>query len=128
MQINNDIFSTGVLPHTYAILNSHLPEIFTCECFNEKNLPFREEVKKTEIAHLFEHILIEYLCAHFIAMYKKRSVVNGVTTWDWYRNPRGSFEITIDTGIKHKELFNKALQQSVILFERVLKSNQKMIN
>src|SRR5690554_307945 len=53
--------TTAAFPHVVSILDQHIPSIFTGTCFNERNVPFREEVIDTELGHLFEHLVIEYL-------------------------------------------------------------------
>src|SRR5437868_15160394 len=53
--------NTYMIPQTHKILLKFLPRIYLSKCFNEKGLSFSQEVKKTEIGHLFEHILLEYI-------------------------------------------------------------------
>src|SRR5258706_436221 len=62
MKLNTPIVNTRELPETYQLLETDLPSILRSQCFNELHLPFASEVKSTEIGHLFEHILLEYLC------------------------------------------------------------------
>ena len=49
LHITSRPFHTAEIPQTAAILQKHLPRIFQAECFNEKNLPFAMEFKKTEL-------------------------------------------------------------------------------
>lgn len=125
MQMHNGIYSTSNLPHTTLLLRRHLPGIFSTECFNEANLPFSKEVEQTEVAHLFEHILLEYLCKLKIYYGTSSVVVNGVTTWDWYNNPMGRYQINIDTGIQDKKIFSTALNKSTKLFNKIIE--QKLL-
>lgn len=128
MQVHSGIYSTAVLPRTFEILEELLPSIFKSDCFNDLQQPFSQEVKKTEIAHLFEHILLEYLCKLKVQNGDKNVVINGVTTWNWNVNPMGSFDITIDTGFKDKHLFALALEKSKKLFDLILESNERLLN
>lgn len=120
MNIHNGIYTTEALPQTVPLLQRYLPGIFTTDCFNNENLSFRKEVENTEIAHLFEHILLEYLCSCLLTTGKEKIVVNGVTTWNWHQEPIGTYHINIDSGIQEKELFSQALKQSINLFNKIL--------
>src|SRR5688572_29431065 len=62
MRLFVSTFSTKNIPQTYLLLEKHLPSILRSKCFNQNNYPFKIEVLDTEIGHLFEHILLEYLC------------------------------------------------------------------
>ncbi|KKR25220.1 MAG: hypothetical protein UT56_C0002G0034 [Candidatus Levybacteria bacterium GW2011_GWB1_39_7] len=62
MECQDPIIETDQLPKTFEILNKMLPSIFKSKCYNDKNLPFFIEVRSTEIGHLFEHIMLEYIC------------------------------------------------------------------
>src|SRR3989338_10213423 len=97
-------------------LNLKLPSIFEHKCFNDNNLPFSREALNTELGHLYEHILIEY-----IHQFKKKNqfpglVVKGVTSWNWNISPKGAFEIVINSS--DEDLF--------ILREAILKTNTLM--
>src|SRR3989344_4488342 len=62
MELSIPSVTTKDFPQTFAILQKRLPSVLQSQCFNEENIPFLLEVKTTEIGHLFEHILLEYLC------------------------------------------------------------------
>lgn len=128
MQIHSGVYTTSLLPQTYSILQKILPAIFNCECFNDLDQPFSVEVRKTEVAHLFEHILLEYLCLLKEERGNRNTVVNGVTTWDWYINPVGSFVISIDVGLQDKIDFISALQRSTQLFDAILMSHTPLLH
>src|SRR5688572_3051473 len=53
--------TTAHTPQALSILKRRLPSIMRSKCFNENNYKFSQEVKNTEIGHLFEHIILEYL-------------------------------------------------------------------
>src|ERR1700761_2246371 len=54
--------NTKEIPFITDLLQKNLPSVLQTTCYNDLDLPFHVEVKNTEIGHLFEHILLEYLC------------------------------------------------------------------
>jgi hypothetical protein len=86
----NSIVNTKDLPLTDSLLNEHLPSIFENECINDRNLSFREEVKATEIGHLFEHIVLEHLKIETETAGKKADY-SGSTSWNWETQKKGHF-------------------------------------
>lgn len=119
MRLFIDFVNTQDLPHTIAILNNFLPSIFTSECFNERKLPFSEEAAQTEVGHLFEHILLEYLCD--LSDFNGEEVMyNGITRWDWRKNEHGTFAITIDVPYDEINVLTRALGKSVKLLTLIL--------
>jgi len=121
MQLHQDIVNTQNLPHTYAILQKTLPTILRATCFNEGNIPFCKEVRRTEIGHLFEHILLEYLCKEKLLAGAKRAMFEGVTDWNWEKEPYGSFHITIPFTEGDADFFPIALKKSMQLLNVILK-------
>ncbi|KKR09735.1 MAG: hypothetical protein UT38_C0022G0013 [Microgenomates group bacterium GW2011_GWA2_39_19] len=117
---------TDQLPHTYKFLMTHLPCIYKSKCFNHSKVPFKKEVKDTEIAHLFEHILLEHLRLEKESRGCKSACFSGETRWDWSKNPCGTFHIKV--GVKHAELevFSKAFEKSINLFMSLLDSTKLM--
>lgn len=115
--------NTEDFPSTFTILNHSLPCIFDSRCFNENYLPFSQEVKNTELGHLFEHILLEYLSSIKFKKEEKETVFSGTTQWDFGRLGYGVFIITINTRIKKAQLFKEALQKSILLLEKIIQSN-----
>lgn len=115
--------NTQHLPDTYSLLKKHIPTILYSKCFNEKNYPFSEEVKKTEIGHLFEHILLEYLCQLKLASGLKNPVHNGLTKWNWEEDAEGVFHISIDSGYKDYRIFKEALENSIWLTFNILSNH-----
>lgn len=110
--------STVDLPTTYQVLEKSIPTIFDNECFNDANLPFKEEVKKTEVGHLLEHLILENLKIESIK--ENRPVdFNGQTTWDWYREKYGKFNIEIQVNYKNMDMFDRAFNMSVSLLETI---------
>lgn len=121
MRLNLPIVNTREIPQTYSILKDVLPSVLRSECFNDENLPFRQEVRQTEIGHLFEHILLDYLCIYKIADGYKKASFRGETNWNWHEDTRGTFYIDISAGFTEQEIFAKALQKTIFLVKNILK-------
>lgn len=119
MELLVPVLNTRQIPATFSILKKYLPSIFFSKCFNEENYPFVREVKETEIGHLFEHILLEYLCEIKLARGIQNPVHNGLTKWDWDKDAQGIFNIQIDIGDQDREIFNLALESSIKLLETI---------
>lgn len=118
MQFGTTVTNTRSLPHTYTFLKKNIPSILKCQCFNDEGLPFSEEVKQTEVAHLFEHILLDQLCQE-----KSLDVdaeFSGTTEWDWKKYPVGSFKVTIESKKKEGKYLAAALNKSILLMEELL--------
>lgn len=115
--------NTKNIPKTLEFLKLYLPNIAGAKCYNPENLPFMQEAAQTEIGHLFEHILLEYLSDESISIYKNRLLFSGVTTWNWKKEEKGVFRINITVGEKDKEIFINALEKSAILLKKILVSN-----
>lgn len=123
-----EVFSgvnTREYPATFSILQKLLPSILKSRCFNEDNIPFFEEVRGTEIGHLFEHILLEYLCELKLLKGYSNVVFSGTTNWNWYREPRGIFHITIDCTDADWDIFPIALRKSVALLTLIMGSSKQ---
>lgn len=122
MQVKGQHVSTEVLPRTKRLLKMHLPSILRSKCFNENNYSFSKEVKNTEIGHLFEHIVLEYLCNYKIAAGHRDPVHNGLTSWNWKEEKRGLFHITFDAGERDSKYLDMAIEQAIILTVRIMQS------
>jgi len=112
--------STDLLPDTYAVLERYLPQIFSSQCYNDKQLPFSKELLRTETSHLLEHILLEYLCNEKLKNGACRASFSGVTRW--YVDSPQQFEITIKKKNMNQMLLLKALKQSLYIFDQILKT------
>jgi hypothetical protein len=112
--------TTAKLPKVTSILRENLPSIFSSICYNEKNLPFYKEMQNTEIGHLYEHILLEYVAQLHFKENEDQSEFVGVTSWDWKKNPRGTFKIEINIGIKDKEILLKSMKLTDNLMGKIL--------
>lgn len=128
MNLNTSYFHTSHLPYTYDILKSNLPTVLNTECFNDSNLPFSEEVKNTEIGHLFEHIILEYLCQLKIREGHRKALFRGVTNWNWKKDTRGTFHIFINLKPADVIYLDLALEKSIGLLNKILSNRNVLIN
>lgn len=131
MNLNLNLINTKDIPLTAPILKKRLPTILRSTCFNEFNNPFYEEVKATEIGHLFEHILIEYICMLKIASGYAAVEYTGLTKWNWLIYPKGTFHITVSAGIKDKKILFAAISRTIklidFLFTSVRSQTEKLV-
>lgn len=124
MESRTPIVNTYQLPLTPYILEKTLPSILESRCYNDFNLPFHIEVKKTELGHLFEHIMLEYICQAKLLKGKRAVSVSGITDWNWRVERFGTFNITIKIGLQDFDVFYDSLQKSIELFQIIM--NQKL--
>lgn len=124
MFLLKDPINTADIPSTGDILENFLPSVLNTECFNDQNLPFSLEVKRTEIGHLFEHIILEYMCQLKINKGHKSAAYTGRTKWNWERDPRGVFHIRINCTLKDADIFPLALEKSITLIKIILRHDQ----
>jgi hypothetical protein len=89
-----------------------------CRCFNQNDYDFSQEVRSTQLPHLFEHILLEYLCDCAYQKGNANVTYRGETSWNWQLDPRGTFTVTIDTA--DQNLLKETLPQSIELFNRII--------
>src|SRR5262249_29868825 len=87
--------NTEEIPSVIELLQENLPTVLTTMCYNDLGLPFSDEVRNTEIGHLFEHILLEYLVQQKIAKGARQATYAGRTKWNWNRDPMGRFHIIL---------------------------------
>lgn len=128
MLLETPHYHTKHLPLTHSILENILPQILHNECFNDSNLPFKEEVKNTEIGHLFEHIILEYLCQIKVKNGHRKASFAGVTEWDWKRDTKGTYHIKIKMNKKDKIFFESALNESINLLNKILIGTSSVSN
>lgn len=123
MELQNDKINTSQIPCVLSILEKYLPNIFYSQCFNEKKIPFSIEVKRTELGHLFEHILLEYLCQIKMEYGYDNVEYSGITDWNWKVNKRGTFNIAIDAGFSERIFLVKAIQKSSVLMRNIFEKD-----
>ena len=117
--------STKEIPFIFDLLQEKLPSVLATTCYNDMNLPFDVEVRNTEIGHLFEHILLEYLCQHKLAKGARSATYAGRTSWNWVRDPLGRFHIHLTCGKKDSDILPLAIEKTVGLMKIILKYNEK---
>lgn len=125
MEFTGSLLHTCEFSATLPVLKKNLPSIFNSSCFNEYNLPFRQEVRDTEMGHLFEHILLEYLCMYSSKYYKGGDAMfRGETKWNWKADPRGVFHIYVSSDITHIYAFKKALARAIELINKIIRESE----
>lgn len=120
LQIHIPFVLTSAYGGCISFLEHHCPGTLQTTCFNDQNLPFYIEAKNTELGHLFEHILLDQLCSEKISQGHKNVMFSGITQWDWEQKPYGSFQILINLKRSDLAYFNKSLNSSIILFEKLI--------
>lgn len=118
---------TKYFDSTYEILHTYLPCILNCECDNTLNLPFAEEVKQTEMGHLLEHILLEYLCQEKLTAGSVSAEFTGRTYWNIKQRAHTEFQIIIEKNAEDSQFFSLALKKSLHLLDKIFQcgSNSK---
>lgn len=125
MSLTIPTINTRYIPLTFTILKKSLPSIFDSMCFNDDKLPFIKEVKATEVGHLFEHVLLEYLCEEKLSCGFSDVEYSGETKWNWREDPRGTFHITISRTENDQDIFTAALAKTIKLVNSILQSTIK---
>lgn len=120
--------NTSYFPQTHQLLQLYLPTIFKSACYNDEHLPFAKEVARTELGHLFEHILLEYLCIIQLENGLDYASYEGVTNWDWTHDPKGTFHITIHAKSEELERLTIAVERTVQLMNIILNKNQNIVD
>ncbi len=118
-------FYSSDYEETCGVLWRELPEIFTCKCFNGFHKSFLEEVQDTEIAHLFEHIFIQYFCNVKSVVAQVECECAGETVWNWEKDVPGTFFITINVGEEELTNISKALAKTMVLFEKIVTNSER---
>jgi hypothetical protein len=124
MQLLIPQVNTRDFPLTQQILKLYLPSIFQSTCYNEDNIPFPKEVRRTEVGHLFEHVLLEYLCLVKLENGVDEVSYEGVTDWNWVREPKGTFHITIHAKAEELDMLQEALQRTITLINIILTNDE----
>jgi hypothetical protein len=112
--------TTKKMTHILEVLDQKLPKIFLNKCFNDLNLTFREEVQATPLGHLFEHILLEYLCDELEISGARDICVRGETQWDWDADPVGLYHIKLSGLMVDKSQLKRAINQSIVLTQEII--------
>ncbi len=129
IQFFTSFYTTRPVPQTLPLLELMLPRIFAHKCFNNFNRSFKKEAAETELGHLFEHILLEFLCQYKFSEEKKRTIrLKGLTEWNWVHDPKGIFYISLNSTITDAYLLQKALTKTSEIMETILLSTLQTEN
>ncbi|MGI5827728.1 MAG: cyanophycin synthetase family protein [Patescibacteria group bacterium] len=129
MKIHDSLVNTRELPGTLAILEENLPSIFRTTCFNDDHVSFLKEVRHTEVGHLFEHIILAYLCENTVVEKNCSITYKGETSWNWLKDDFGTYHITLNVGKKDANVFFSSLEKSIILLDTIMREGkQKEVN
>ncbi len=115
--------TTKAWPKTFEILKKRVPGVLKTQCFNEENLPFRQEVKRTEVGHLFEHLVLEFACMLKIKEGHPCATHCGRTFWNWENDRKGIFWIYLDIPAKEKKFLVGSVARSISVIEEIMGSN-----
>lgn len=85
--------------------------IHSCDNGNYKSFP--AELEKTEIAHAFEHVMIELL-AHESNL--SRLDIKGQTAWNFSKDGHGVYRVRIQ-GFTSEEQARRISQQACVVFQ-----------
>lgn len=124
LQINVDFTTTQEIQPLCDLLQANVPHIFDCKCFNQNKLAFTHEVKQTELGHLYEHILLEYLVDLKYKQTKKQATFSAWTSWDWYKNPRNSYRIELEIKSSDYAILYQAIKKTHTLMELIIYSHK----
>lgn len=113
------IISTKKLPRVVNTIEKVLPSVFNNTCYNDQGKCFKDEVKNTETAHLLEHLIIEFMVQKEKSKGNK-TTIRALTSWNWNKNPFGSFKITIKASQIASRSFEDSFQASISLLEKIL--------
>jgi hypothetical protein len=116
------VVNTSQLPLTHQILHDTVPGVLRTECFNYDDVPFSQEVKQTEIGHLFEHILLYLLLEAQMANGFEDAIYEGRTSWNWKKQPRGTFTISIWGPQLSDTVFGQLVTKTNQVLETILSS------
>lgn len=121
MTVKNGFLKTGQFPMTRSLLLTRIPEVLETQCFNDEHLAFYDEVVDTEIAHLFEHLVLEYICQLKIMAGYQSADHCGRTYWNTQSN-NGYFRVKIDACFRDRDFVEAAVARSVQIIEEIFAS------
>jgi hypothetical protein len=81
---------TSEVPGLADAVLASLPGLSGHHCDNDVGMPFPEEMRDTELAHLVEHAALEVM-----AMAGSPVTLRGVTSWAFARDGRGVFHVRL---------------------------------
>jgi hypothetical protein len=120
--ISPQFCSTSQFPQLSNDLRVLLPEIMVAQCDNAKDLPFCEELKETQTAHLFEHMVLEYLCKLRLRCGFGEASYEGRTFWDTLIATGENSLIAISRHGESKQEFAEAVTLSQQLLTQLIQN------
>ncbi len=120
MSVNSNCVTTTNIPCVRDSLKTKIPGIFSTKCFNYKKQPFYEEVANTELAHLFEHIILEKFCELKASLDYEQFTIRGNTEWNWHKNPKGTFLIKLSVKKHDRTIFYQSLKDSIQIYNHIM--------
>ncbi len=90
------------------------------KCYNGQNHHFATEMLATETGHLFEHIWLEVLCCEKLRTCKQAHYA-GETSWNWRKEPRGFFHVTLNATKADQKLIEDTAGISMRILHQILK-------
>ena len=124
IQFHTSFYTTRSIPATIPLLESTLPRIFSHKCFNNQNWSFKKEAKQTELGHLFEHIILEYLCVYKFLEGCSNIKLKGLTEWNWEQDPEGIFYISLNSVMNDSNHLTQATEKAAKIMEKLLDMSQ----
>jgi hypothetical protein len=85
---------TSEIPSVAPTLLALMPALGRHRCRSGRGVTFEAEIDDTESAHLVEHIALELM-----ALAGSPRTLVGDTSWDWHREPRGTFHVRLDCDV-----------------------------
>lgn len=107
--VQPEFASTSSLPYTSDFLQTNCPGVLDTQCHNYDHLPFREEVKKTELGHLFEHLLLTCMRDEKEKAGQTNFCISAQTDWNWRKQEKGIFHIKVAIEDMDEKMFALAL-------------------
>ena len=123
LKLLTPFYSTKNIYDIHGFLKKSIPSILYSTCYNDQNLPFSLEVLNTELGHLFEHILLEYLCIEKIKSGASSASFSGNTFWNWETDFKGNFKIKIDIYNSDLIFFDDAFKKTCEIFSSLLNNS-----
>jgi hypothetical protein len=108
-----DPVRTSAAPDLVSALRRLLPGITRHSCTSPASGLLASELNDTEIAHLFEHVVLELMVRE-----GTDRATSGNTDWDFARDGRRTYRVTI--GSDDRELAHRAAEQALGLMNALL--------
>lgn len=80
------------------------------------------------MGHLFEHLIIEFMCQEKLSGGARSASFSAYTFWNWNREARGTFHIEIEAGNNDIQYFYPALEQATVLLNKIIDTKYELHN